>query len=59
MGHERPIVIARRRAGGEVGAGADVDVAEAVAPRSGELGVMLPYSPLHHILLSDWARRWS
>jgi hydrogenase maturation protein HypF len=28
-------------------------VAGAVAPRSRELGVMLPYSPLHHLLLAD------
>jgi len=41
----RPIVLAQRRAGAAV--------AEAVAPRSGELGVMLPYSPLHHLLLAD------
>ena len=31
-------------------------VAAAVAPRSRELGVMLPYTPLHHLLLAD-ARR--
>ncbi len=41
----RPIVIAPRRV--------DARVAAAVAPRSRELGVMLPYSPLHHLLLND------
>jgi hydrogenase maturation protein HypF len=45
LGRERPIVIARRRA--------DASVAQAVAPRSRDLGVMLPYSPLHHLLLAD------
>ncbi|MBV9167903.1 MAG: carbamoyltransferase HypF [Solirubrobacterales bacterium] len=44
---ERPIVIARRRA--------HAPVASAVAPRSRDLGVMLPYSPLHHLLLRDVA----
>ncbi len=44
-GRERPIVIARRRPGARV--------AEAVAPRTPDLGVMLPYSPLHHLLLAD------
>jgi hydrogenase maturation protein HypF len=43
-GRERPIVIAPRRPGARVAA--------AVAPRSRELGVMLPYSPLHHLLLA-------
>jgi hydrogenase maturation protein HypF len=42
---ERPIVIAPRRL--------DAVVAPSVAPRSRELGVMLPYSPLHHLLLAD------
>jgi len=42
---ERPIVLARRRPGAAV--------ADAVAPRSAELGVMLPYTPLHHLLLAD------
>ena len=42
---ERPIVLAPRRPGAAVGA--------AVAPGSPELGVMLPYSPLHHLLLAD------
>jgi hydrogenase maturation protein HypF len=44
-GRERPIAIARRRRGGRV--------APSVAPRSAELGVMLPYTPLHHLLLAD------
>ncbi len=42
---ERPIVLARRRA--------DARVAASVAPGARELGVMLPYSPLHHLLLAD------
>ena len=46
-GHERPIVLAARRS--------DAPVAAAVAPRSAELGVMLPYSPLHHLLVHDSA----
>jgi hydrogenase maturation protein HypF len=41
----RPIVLAPRHAG--------APVAAAVAPGAPELGVMLPYSPLHHLLLSD------
>jgi hydrogenase maturation protein HypF len=41
----RPIVLAPRRA--------EARVADAVAPASRELGVMLPYSPLHHLLLAD------
>jgi hydrogenase maturation protein HypF len=45
VARERPIVLARRRP--------DAPVASAVAPRSPDLGVMLPYSPLHHLLLAD------
>jgi hydrogenase maturation protein HypF len=41
----RPIVIARRRK--------QACVADAVAPHSPDLGVMLPYAPLHHLLLAD------
>jgi hydrogenase maturation protein HypF len=44
-GPERPIVLAPRRPGALV--------ADAVAPGARELGVMLPYSPLHHLLLAD------
>lgn len=40
----RPIVLLRRRAGAQV--------AEAVAPGSPLLGLMLPYSPIHHLLLA-------
>ena len=42
---DRPIVIAPRAPGAAV--------ADAVAPGLRELGVMLPYSPLHHLLLGD------
>ena len=42
---QRPIVLAPRRA--------DARVASSVAPGALELGVMLPYSPLHHLLLRD------
>jgi hydrogenase maturation protein HypF len=42
---ERPIVLAPRRP--------DAPVAETVAPHHPELGVMLPYTPLHHLLLEE------
>jgi hydrogenase maturation protein HypF len=44
----RPIVLARRRPGALV--------ADAVAPGCPDLGVMLPYTPLHHLLLADLGR---
>src|SRR5204862_3732652 len=47
LARERPIVLAPRQV--------DARVAPAVAPHSRELGVMLPYSPLHHLLLADTA----
>ena len=47
-GPARPIVLCRRREGAAV--------AGSVAPRSPELGLMLPYSPLHHLLLADLHR---
>ena len=45
---ERPIVLAPRVPG--------APVAAAVAPGARELGVMLPYSPLHHLLAADAGR---
>lgn len=44
--HERPIVLLRRRP--------DCAIAEEVAPRNGDLGVMLPYTPLHYLLMTDF-----
>jgi hydrogenase maturation protein HypF len=45
---ERPIVLLPTR----VNSG----IADAVAPRSRTIGVMLPYTPLHHLLLADAGR---
>ncbi len=42
---ERPIVLGARRPGAALAA--------SVAPRAPELGLMLPYSPLHHLLLAE------
>jgi hydrogenase maturation protein HypF len=39
------------RAGVAAGAGAGVALAAAVAPGNRQLGLMLPYTPLHHLLL--------
>jgi hydrogenase maturation protein HypF len=43
-----PIVLLWRRPG--------VDLALTVAPRNNSVGVMLPYTPLHHILLREMGR---
>jgi hydrogenase maturation protein HypF len=42
---QRPILLARRRS--------DAGIATSVAPANPYLGVMLPYSPLHHLLMKD------
>jgi hydrogenase maturation protein HypF len=44
---QRPIVLAPRLPG--------APVAPSVAPGAPELGVMLPYSPIHHLLVADTA----
>jgi hydrogenase maturation protein HypF len=44
--HEAPILLLRRRDDGD----ARADVVEGVAPGNPYLGVMLPYTPLHHLL---------
>ena len=44
---EAPIVLLRRRSHG------DMPIADAVAPGNPWLGVLLPYTPLHHLLLDD------
>lgn len=49
---ERPIVLARRRPD----AGSALAVAPAVAPGTDWLGVMLPYTPVHHLLLEAMGR---
>jgi len=45
-GRKRPIVLLRKKPGGR-------EVASGVAPGNDFLGVMLPYTPLHHLLLEE------
>ena len=47
MSPPRPIVLAPRVA--------DAPAAPSVAPGAPELGLMLPYTPLHHLLLAEFA----
>ncbi len=46
---ERPITLLPKRG--------DAPVADSVAPGNNDLGLMLPYAPLHHVLLFDESRR--
>ena len=51
---EAPIVLLRRRKGNgsaEANSSATMTIASAVAPGNPLLGVMLPYTPLHHLLM--------
>lgn len=55
----RPIVLLRRRRGGAaaVEAGCENKIAFGlIAPGNPWIGVMLPYTPLHHLLLHDMGR---
>jgi len=45
---EAPIALLRRRA--------NAPIAENIAPGNPNLGVMLPYTPLHHLLLAEFGR---
>ena len=49
-GATRPIVLLRKRPDGAIGAG--------VADGLSELGVMLPYTPVQHLLMHDFAEAW-
>ena len=49
-GSTRPIVLLRKRPGAAIGAG--------VADGLSELGVMLPYTPVQHLLMHDFAEAW-
>lgn len=48
-----PIVLMERYRGP---ADRDFDLAPQIAPGQSTLGFMLPYSPLHRLLLADWSR---
>jgi hydrogenase maturation protein HypF len=47
---ESPIILLRRRSSS---GGCKSQIADAVAPRNPYLGVLLPYTPLHHILMKE------
>ncbi len=51
MSPESPIVLLNRR-----NASPPTSVSEEVAPHNPYLGVMLPYSPVHHLLLREFGR---
>jgi hydrogenase maturation protein HypF len=48
LSEQRPIVLLEKKA--------DAEISEAVAPGANTLGFMLPYTPLHHLLLEGFDR---
>lgn len=52
---ERPVVLLRRRRRTK-GCDIDLPLAESVAPGLDQIGLLLPYTPLHHLLLDDVGR---
>jgi hydrogenase maturation protein HypF len=53
---EHPIVLARRRGHNGPSEGGPYEVAAEVAPRNSLIGLLLPYTPLHHLLVREIAR---
>ena len=57
VGRDRPILLAPQTVSAAPSSleprRASATVAASVAPRSADLGVLLPYSPLHHLLLAE------
>ena len=58
-GPARPIVLLPRRMGARMGTEPEAAVAAATAPGNRQLGIMLPYTPLHHLLLAALAEAGS
>lgn len=54
-GQFRPIVLLKKRLDGDIHT-AFPSLSEEVAPQMQTLGVMLPYTPLHHLLLHDYGK---
>lgn len=52
VAQDRPIVLAPKRTGRAPASGLTAYVSEAVAPGLDELGIMLAYAPVHHLLFA-------
>jgi hydrogenase maturation protein HypF len=53
LSSQRPIVLLRKRKGKRKGKGKGMKLSDLVAPGNGYVGVMLPYAPLHYLILGD------